>query len=187
MKIQDHLMPELLKNGDTLAYKQLYKEYYKPLKLQAFHLLKDEMEAEDQVQNLFVEILDQKINIHVKFCLNAYLKTCIYHKCLVVLTKKKRKQLQLQQYIVTTSIGFADEQLLRRETDHFINQLLHGLPIQRQEACKLVYLENKKYREAATEMGITINSVKTHLRLATRTLRKQLGGARFEKMNVLYS
>lgn len=186
MKIQDHVLLARLQEGDGLAYKHLYKEYYKPLKLHAFHFLKDEMEAEDQVHNLFIEIMDQKIGIHVKFCLLSYLKTCLYHKCLLVLMKRKRKQQQLQQYVISASGACADDKLLRHETDRFINRLLDGLPVQRLEACKLVYLENKKYREAAMEMGITINSVKTHLRLATRTLRKQLGHSKFKEMSVLY-
>jgi RNA polymerase sigma-70 factor (ECF subfamily) len=186
MKVEDHGLLARLKAGDGLAYKHLYKEYYKPLKLHAFHFLKDEMEAEDQVHNLFIEIMDQQISIHVKFCLLSYLKTCLYHKCLLVLMKRKKKQKQLQQYAVIASHAPADDKLLRHETDRFISRLLSGLPVQRLEACKLVYLENKKYREAATEMGITINSVKTHLRLATRALRKQLGHSKFKEMSILY-
>jgi len=35
----------------------------------------------------------------------------------------------------------------------------------------LVHYQNKKYKEAAYEMGISINSLKTHLKLAIKTMR----------------
>ena len=54
--------------------------------------------------------------------------------------------------------------------------LLGELSTQRLEVFSLVYLEDKKYKEAAEEMGITVNSVKTHLRLALKTLQQKFRG-----------
>ena len=59
------------------------------------------------------------------------------------------------------------------EDDANIRSLLSELPLQRLEAFNLVYIENKKYQQAADEMGISINSIKTHLKLAVKTLRKR--------------
>jgi RNA polymerase sigma-70 factor (ECF subfamily) len=42
---------------------------------------------------------------------------------------------------------------------------------QKLTAVKMVYLEGKKYKDAANEMGISVNSLKTHLKSALKMLR----------------
>jgi len=61
--------------------------------------------------------------------------------------------------------------------DHFqeqLQELLREFPTQRQRAFNLVYLQHKKYHEVADNMGISVNSLKTHLKLAVKTLRNKL-------------
>ena len=60
------------------------------------------------------------------------------------------------------------------ESARRVNAIMKDLPVQRSTAFSLVYLENKKYKEAADEMGISINSVKTHLKLAVKVLQQKL-------------
>src|SRR5690606_140738 len=52
---------------------------------------------------------------------------------------------------------------------------LQQLPKQRQVALQMVYFEKKKYQEAASLMGISINSLKTHLKIGIKNLREQVG------------
>jgi RNA polymerase sigma-70 factor (ECF subfamily) len=51
---------------------------------------------------------------------------------------------------------------------------LNELPAQRFKAFNLVHMEDKKYHEAAKEMGISVNSLKSHLKLAVKFLRMRL-------------
>jgi RNA polymerase sigma factor (sigma-70 family) len=187
MRINDDLILLLLKDGNKNAYEHLFHKYYRPLRLQACSLLKDNMEAEDQVQDLFIEIMDKKLANKINTNLSSYLKTCLYHKCLIVLNKKRRRQFQIEQYTLGCATFVNDDHLEHRESQAFVHQLLKNLSAQRLNVCKLVYLEKKKYKEAAVEMGITINSVKTHLKLANKALREELVGAKEYVMNVLYA
>ncbi|MDR6783353.1 RNA polymerase sigma factor (sigma-70 family) [Pedobacter africanus] len=187
MRINDDLILLLLKDGNKNAYEHLFQKYYHTLRSQACMLLKDSMEAEDQVQDLFIEIMDKKLADKINSNLGAYLKTCLYHKCLVVLNKKKRRQYQIEQYRLGCDDLVYNDQLEHRESERSVYQLLRNLSVQRLNVCKLVYLEKKKYKDAAVEMGITINSVKTHLRLANKALREELEGSKSYVMNVLYA
>lgn len=187
MKINDDLILLLLKDGNINAYEHLFHKYYHVLRSQACILLKDNMEAEDQVQDLFIEIMDKKLADKISSNLGAYLKTCLYHKCLVVLNKKKRRQYQIEQYKLGCDVLVYDDQLEHHESQHSVHQLLRNLSVQRLNVCKLVYLEKKKYKDAAVEMGITINSVKTHLRLANKALREKFVGSKTYVMNLLYA
>jgi RNA polymerase sigma factor (sigma-70 family) len=185
MKREDELLINLIKDRDKKACTILFNRYYKVLTTQAFYILKDKMEAEDQVQNLFMEIIDGKVGVNINSSLTAYLKTCIYHKCLMILNKNKRVRKHIDLYATSVSPVITYDYFHRNEARYYIDCMFTGLSTQRLEACKLVYLERKKYKEAAIEMGITINSVKTHLRLATKALREQLVPSEEQVRNVL--
>ena len=66
------------------------------------------------------------------------------------------------------------EQSEQTGSENTINLALNELPAQRQKAFKLVYMENKKYQDAANEMRLSVNSIKTHLKLAVKMLQEKL-------------
>lgn len=187
MKTEDDVLLKLIQGKDRRAYTLLYEKYYKTLTNQASYILKDKMEAEDQVQNLFIGIIDGKIGVNINSCLKAYLKTCIYHKCLMVINKDKRVKKHIDLYAISCNKEIAYDYFHITETQQCMDELLKELPMQRLEACKLVYLHQKKYKEAAVEMGITVNSVKTHLRLAAKGLRRQFVGSKEQVKSLLYA
>ena len=51
---------------------------------------------------------------------------------------------------------------------------INSLPVQCREILVLVVFEEMKYSEAAEKLGISINTVKTQMRIAYRELRKKL-------------
>src|ERR1044072_340698 len=98
MNVNDKLLMRLLKDKNKKAYSFLFNNYYTVLTTQAFYLLKNRMDAEDQVQDLFLEIIDGKVTVNANVSLLAYLKKCIYHKCLLVLTKERKYKKYLSRY-----------------------------------------------------------------------------------------
>lgn len=170
---EDILLLDQLKNGDIRAYERLFKKYHALLNIEAYTLLKDNMEAEDQVQSLFVEIWQKQLFLNINTSVKAYLQTAIHNRCLKVIRKKKTVSRKLDEYAHSLDIKTEGADVERREDDTNIRSLLSELPLQRLEAFNLVYIENKKYQQAADEMGISINSIKTHLKLAVKTLRKR--------------
>lgn len=170
----DKLLLEQLRAGDLQAFEQLFRHYYKPLVAEAYFLLKDQTEAQDQVQLLFIEIWDRKLyrNIHVS--VKSYLHTAIHNRCLNLLEKKKTKTNQFNAYARTLQDRISGNVMEMNETSRMVHSILNELPAQRLKAVSLVYLEDKKYQDAAAEMGITINSVKTHLRLSLKALREKI-------------
>ena len=70
-------------------------------------------------------------------------------------------------------------QIMLENTDdeHYITmpeimEELEKLPKQELSAVQAVILENKKYKEAAEELNISVNTLKTHLSRALKRLRK---------------
>jgi RNA polymerase sigma-70 factor (ECF subfamily) len=170
---EDIILLDRLKSGDVDAYEQLFIKYYKLLNIEAFALLEDEMEAEDQVQSLFVEIWHKQLYLHINSSLKAYLQKAIHNRCLKVIKKRKTAYRKFGEYTYSIDYKTEENYAEQREIELNVSSLLSELPIQRSQAFNLVYIENKKYKEAADEMGISINSIKTHLKLAIKTLRSR--------------
>ena len=158
--------------GDETAFELIFKQYYKPLRVQAFLILHNEAEAEDQVQQLFLDIWNRKLykNIHD---LKAYLHTATRNRCLNHVTKASHQNKVLLEYAETLSISVTyDDQEAGLQPCY--QAALNELPTQRFRAFQLVYIEDKKYMQAAQEMGISINSLKSHLKLAVKYLKLQV-------------
>lgn len=175
-KCPDQLLLAQFRKGDVGVFEQVYKTCYKSLIAEAYLLLQDEQEAEDQVQGLFIEIWDKKLYRNVNIALRSYLHRSIHNRCLNVLDKQKTRDKRMLRYTRTLEDRVSGNMAELNERARMMQTLLGELSTQRLEAFSLVYLEDKKYKEAAEEMGITVNSVKTHLRLALKTLQQKFRG-----------
>jgi RNA polymerase sigma-70 factor (ECF subfamily) len=173
-EFDDNDLLVLLKQGSLEAYEVLFKKYYKLLCLQAILILEDEAAAEDLVQELFVEVWDKKVYRQISQSLKAYLYRSVRNRCFNEIKKNKAVTRRLEDYREYRQKRIEPARLEQRELTANIHNVLQELPSQRLRAFTLVYMENKKYQEAADEMGVSINSVKTHLKLALQVLRERL-------------
>lgn len=65
--------------------------------------------------------------------------------------------------------------LLRSEGGELFRQTLGELPKQMRRVCLLRYTQGRKYREIATLLGISIETVKAHLHQAKHRIEERLG------------
>lgn len=174
MTDQDHQqLLTAFKEGDEAAFEQVFKQYFNPLRLQAYLILKNGEEAEDQVQQLFLDIWNKRLYRSVHQSLKSYLHASIRNRCLNCLTKSSVENRKRLEYAAHTAVDFFEEER-DRPAQTGVLAILRELPEQRLKAFHLVHLENKRYDEAAAEMGISVNSLKSHLKLAVKFLRVQV-------------
>lgn len=176
-ELEDQQTLALLKSGSLAAYETIFKKYYRRLCFQAALFLKDETEAEDLVLELFIDIWHKKIYRRIDRSLEAYLCQSVRNKCINRVRKNKiarsKEVKYMEYYRQIREPEWLDQHELDGRTPN-INSYLLELPAQRQRAITLVYMEKKRYQEAAEEMGLSVNSVKTHLRLAITALKDKL-------------
>ena len=170
-KYQDTALLQAFIKGEKTAFETIFKRYYKQLRVEAFLLLKNQKDAEDLVQELFLDIWNKQLYRNVQHTIGAYLHMAIRNKCLNFLEKEKRAQKKVQAYNPSLAT-FPEEQDI--SLPYIFQSALNKLPAQRLKAFTLVYMEEKKYEEAAAEMGISINSIKSHLKLAIKSLKNHL-------------
>lgn len=137
--------------------------------LNAYWFLHNEQEAKDIVQTFFLDIWDKKLYRNFNSDVKGYLHTAVKNRCLNHI-KKQKIYLEKQE----TFQHMQDEVLDTTDTPDYYKELrasLNDLGGQRRVAIQMVYLQGKKYQEAADEMGISINSFKTHLKNGLKVLR----------------
>lgn len=74
------------------------------------------------------------------------------------------------------SVPNPQEQLLNQELKELIHTAMQQLPEQMRRCLELRLVLDMQYQEIAQVMGISINTVKSHLFQAREQLRKRLGG-----------
>lgn len=163
-----------IKQGSSVAFDAIFRKYYKMLCLNAFFYLKDEDEAKDLVQTFFFEFWEKKLFIKLEGEIKGYLYRSVQNRCLNYIRNQEiiqRKQSEIETREETCDF---ENSLVRENLYVALEKSLHDLPFQRREALKMVYFENKRYQEAADSMGISINSLKTHLKIGLKNLRDRM-------------
>jgi len=172
-KQQDIDLITRLKNKDLAAFDELYLKYFKLLSANAFFFLKDENEAKDMVQSLFLDIWEKKQYEHFHNDIKGYLFLAVKNRCLNYLKSQKVKSARDEsvKYLQKEQSAEPGEHTDSIHQEEQLRKLLSEMKGQKKSALTMVYFKEKKYSEAAEEMGISVNSLKTHLKSALKTLR----------------
>ncbi len=178
----DKLILTELHNGNVEAFKEAYKKYYVEMFQFAYSYLRSSNDAEDVVQDCFAMLLHKPQLWKNIADLRGYMFRMVQNQCLYQIRTKKSffKKEEAYQYYeqAAPELDYIPEEVTpprqedRKEDLHWIFSVLSP---KRKRALELVYLERKSYEKAAAEMGISKDSIKTHLRLAKLSVRGLIG------------
>lgn len=171
---QDIQLLYRLKEGDLTAFDELYLNYYKLLCTSAFFYIKNEQEAKDLVQSLFLDIWDKQLYRHFHEDIRGYLFRAIKNRCINHLKWQKVQDRRNKGYAASqdlTGIPYAEAAPDSYQQLHIALEDMAG---QKKLAIQMVYMHGKRYQEAADDMRISINSLKTHLRTGLKILRGEI-------------
>lgn len=171
---QDIALVSRLRDGDPAAYDALYLKYYRLLCTSAYFFLRNEPEAKDLVQNLFLDIWEKQLYRQFHEDVKGYLFRAVKNRCLNQLEKQQTLSRHHHRFAGTQesfSMPAGDPPPVSYDE---LYQALEDMPAQKKAAIQIVYLHGKRYQEAAKTMGISINSLKTHLKTGLRILRGEI-------------
>lgn len=161
-----------LKDGDETAFDILFHRYYRLLWANSLLVVEDENVAKDIVQNFFIDFWRKKIHEKLEGDIKGYFYKAVYNSSLNYIKQKKNYEKHITSHgkLCVTAVYQKEQGDLESELAPFIQQL----PTQQKRAFTLVYMQQLKYDEAALEMGVTINTIKTHLKSTLSALRKRI-------------
>lgn len=170
---KDKYILELFKTSPKEAFRLLFDTYHMSLCVYAVQLTDSFEMAEDVVQDFFVYFWEKKYYQNINQSLRYYLYFSIRNAAIKELQKHNMLSMEeLSGIDMSIPEEFADEEE-REERNKVLLEKLKKLPPQELQVIKAVVMENKRYKEAAEELQISVNTLKTHLSRALKRLRKE--------------
>lgn len=158
-------------NKDKLL-KKLFDRYFPHLVIYAKQIVGSREVAEDVVQEVFLKLW-QKDKLQMK-SLN-YLYSCVKNASINYTYSKEGKVLKISDEFIPAIVAddySIDQEIEKMKLLEELYTAIEKLPPQSREVLKLVYLKRQKYTDVAEQMGISLNTVKTHMTRAYKLLRK---------------
>lgn len=164
-------------SNDQILFEELFRRHYTLLTAKSYELCRNWQMAEDAVQEFFADTWIKKSWQSVATHFAAYAVKGVQYKTISLLRKSARQD-QYDDTAVSTEITdnwqHTEEQDNQLQREIQLINALNELPAQRKEAFLLAHYHNKSYAAISEQMGVSINTVKTHLRLALSQLREIL-------------
>jgi len=184
----EELVAEYFSNGSIKIIGQLYKKYTHLVFGVCLKYLKNEEKSKDAVMEIF-ESLIEKLKIYKVSNFKSWLYTVTKNHCLMLLRSdsshnklkdrifhnfmSENMELQNQMHPL-----FEDEQKLLIE---HLDKALDKLKKEQGNCIRLMYLENKSYREIADITGYSMKEVKSHIQNGKRNLKNYMINLNDEK------
>lgn len=171
--LQDQEILRMLNGGDRQGMEVLFNRYYKPLVVFAEAYVHDLQESEDLVQEQLVKLWTRKAFTGIAAgALSTFLFTVVKNACLNWAGKKKLPFISLE--LPHLQIAGEEAERMDDSREKLVRQALQQLPERTRQVVEIVMLKEHSYKEAAIELEISVNTVKTLLKAGVKGLRSLL-------------
>lgn len=156
----------LIKEGDMVAFYNIYERYCKRLYGFVLRYIKQEADAEEIVQEVFIKIWESRSRIDVYSSFESFLFTVAYNSTMSLFRKrvKEKKYLDhlksLQQFENTPDIT---NEIHFEELNKKVQSLLNELTPRQREIFQLSRVDGLTHEEIAEKLNISVNTVKKHM------------------------
>ncbi|ULQ57188.1 RNA polymerase sigma-70 factor [Flavihumibacter rivuli] len=159
-----------------LGFEQVFKTYFKPLHAYAFTIVKDEVAAEEMVQNVFLKLWEKRNTLDIHRSGTAYLYRSVYHECLNYLQHLKVRAAHASYEAARQQDvdGNAQQRVELTELQGHIDRALNELPEQCRTIFQMSRFEELKYHEIADKLGLSIKTVENQMGKALKLMRQKL-------------
>lgn len=183
MKPENELILELLA-GDEKAYHEFYNRFADRVYNTALSVMQHTQEAEDIVQEVFIEAYKSLSNFKQQASLQTWLYTIAVNKCYDALKKRKAQK----RFAFFTSL-FGESNNLQHDAPNFnhpgvvlenkeqaavLFYAINQLPEKQKIAFTLAKSEGLAYKEIAASMQLSLSAVESLLFRANENLRNIL-------------
>jgi RNA polymerase sigma-70 factor (ECF subfamily) len=175
-----------VKQGDTAAFTTLVEKYKQPVMNLAFRTLRDETEAEDLAQTVFVQAWKSAARYEPAAKFSTWLFTIARNLCLNEIRRRTRHPAEsldlphpeqegqpLHQFEDTRTSSPPDS-VLHRELERKIQRALDDLPENQRLAILLCRQEELSYEEIAKVLDCSVSATKSLIHRGRETLKQRL-------------
>jgi RNA polymerase sigma-70 factor (ECF subfamily) len=162
-----------LQSGDQEAMVVLFDRYAPMVYSVALRVLKDAGEAEDVMQEIFVQLWRQPGTfVSGRGTLGAWLAVVARNRSIDVLRRRKPSE-PVELFSLPSSTNLADESE-RNALMEKVQVAIQKLPEEQQKSLELAFFEGMSHSEIAAKTGDPLGTIKTRIRLGLISIRKAL-------------
>lgn len=181
MDPNDALIIRQLRAGREEGYRYLFDHHYQVLCHIASRYVHDDFLAETIVGDVIFHLWEKRASLEISNSLRSYLVRSVRNRCLDYLDSRPvRSEVSsgLEEDFPVISYAKGSDyplgRLLEKELEGEIARSIENLPDPCRKVFRMSRFENKKYSQIATELGISIDTVKYHVKRALALLRENL-------------
>jgi RNA polymerase sigma-70 factor (ECF subfamily) len=169
-----------LREGKDSGYRYLYEYYYVRLCRVAKMYVGDTFAAENIVGDLIFYLWEHRETLEIHTSLNSYLFTAVRNRCLNYL---QQASMTHETRLSVSAVEFLDIQhsdssplgeIIERELENHIDKSIAKLPDECRTVFQLSRQNELSYEEISSLLGISVNTVRYHIKNALANLRSNL-------------
>ena len=175
-----------VKRGNRTAFAELVEKYRQPVMNLVYRTLRDETEAEDLAQNVFLQVYKSRSRYKRTAKFSTWLFTIARNLCLNELRRRSRHRAesleethgehddQPQRQYEDKKNFLPTETLLHGELAQKIEEALAELPENQRTAILLCRQEDLSYEEIAGVLGCSLSATKSLIHRGREVLKQKL-------------
>ncbi len=171
-------MLSLLGTDFRRGYELIYKKYWSPLLKFAFGFVRDKEQANDIVQEVFIQLMEKEYLLGVRSNLSSYLYITIKRSCIVSLRNKLETvdiEELMDSFLSSTHPEHTSHSILVKELELGMEKELASLPPRVKEIFKLSRDNGLSSKQISLELGISDQSVRNQISRAIHHLKLKIG------------
>ena len=182
--------------GDKEAFESIYKMSYSYLHTCVIHVVRDEDAAQDVLQDAYMEIIRNIGQLRDPENFLSWAAVIANRKCFALLKtrnrellihEKEEEQTNLLENIADNEEFIPESLMQNQEKQRLVREIIDGLT-DMQRLCVIAFYYNQlSQEEIAQELGIPVNTVKSHLNRAKAKIKAAVIELDEEKGTKLYS
>lgn len=175
-KYEDSLMALKLANGNELAFKFFYEKYYNDIYRFSLSLLKSSVQAEEILQDVFLQLWLNRKELNPEKSIKSYLFTCTRNASLNALKRlanenKLKSRIALNNEQGTNNI---ENNLFSQDYNKLKRLAIDSLPPKRKRIFEMSRKEGKSYEDISQELNLSLSTVKNQMSKALENIRNYL-------------
>ena len=163
--------------GNQKAFRQVFDMYHHQLGEFIMRLTESERITQEIVQDVFLKIWINRSSLAGIDCFNAYLFVVAKNhafNCLKQIAREKMRQKEWVESVVRAASIENDEESNASISINKIDKAVALLPPQQQKVYLLSRMDGMRQQAIASELNISLETVKKHMVLALRFLKNHL-------------
>src|SRR5690606_40373239 len=140
-------------------FEQSYKAYYGMLCMIAYEYVRDDMQAEEMVGNMFLALWEKRESLRITTSVKNYLIKSTQNTCLQHLRKRKLETVRMTDGYVPPHIPWSSDyplgRLFEREVADIIHETIRTLPPKCKQIFILSRVEELSYQQIAETLQVS--------------------------------